>query len=373
MSEPTRADAVLVAGAPRSGVRSVAARLRERMSGLRIVETHELAPGEVPIAVVWVVSATAPMTPDECDRAAAIVARTDAVIAVVNKIDDHRRWQQVLAANRTRWPAVTWVAAAAAPRLGPPRTDQLVAALGRQLADPTLARRAIARAREAERAAHARGRRQLHQVRLELTSSVRQRCLGLRTELLAQVSTMSSRRQVEDMVRIRCEDLRADVSALFEARIARLTLPPVAAAPPPQNLPVPLTAGRGLETQLMVVLGAGFGVGAGLVVARLTAALTGPGWASALGATAGVVLTVWVVRVRGLLADRARWERWTADVVAALRIELEDAVAGRILAAMSAVEGAHGTPVAAGHDGFRGYRSVAGGTRPNKSSSESFL
>ncbi len=329
MAEPAHVEVVLVAGASRAGVTSVADRLRERMPDRRFVELPELVHGQLPIAVVWVVSATAPMTPDECARAG---PRAGAVVAVVNKIDDHRCWRQVLVLNAARLPTATWVAAAAAPRLGAPRIDDVATALAQQLADPSLAPRATARAREAERAAHARRRHQLHQLRFELMSAARHRCLAARAELLAEVSTMRSSRQVEDTVRTRCQQIRADLEAQLEEQVAVPADAPVA---PPQSLTTPLTAGRRLETQLMVVLGAGFGVGVALVVARVTAALTtGPGWAWAAGGVAGLALTAWVVRVRGLLADRARWERWTSDVVAAVRIELEDVVAGRILAAM---------------------------------------
>lgn len=345
---------MLVAGAARAGVTSVVERLRERMPDHRFVEVNELPSGHAPVAVVWVVSATAPMTPAESGLAATVAAACDAVIAVVNKIDDHRAWRQVLAANTARLPAATWVTAAAAPRLGPPCVGDLTAALAAQLADPTVVRRSAARARETERAAHTRRRYQLQQLRIELTSTVRQRCIAARAELVAEVSTMRGRGQVEDLVRARCAQVRADVETQLTRAVGELTLTPG----PPMPLPA---AGRRLETQLMAVLGVGFGVGVALVVARLTATLPiGPGWASAAGGVAGIALSAWVVRARRLLHDRAHWERWAGDVVAALRIELEDAVAGRLLA----LDAAQSTPAWAARDGFRGYRSVAGRPGP---------
>ncbi|KMO69500.1 hypothetical protein [Mycolicibacterium obuense] len=335
MAEPGGV-AVLVAGAARAGVTSMARRLRERVPDCRVVEAHELTPGQVPVVLVWVVSATAPMTAAECVQASAAAASAGAIIAVVNKIDDHRQWRPVLAANEARWPSPTWVAAAAAPRLGVPRIDDVAAALAQQLSDPLSVRRAAARAREAERAAYARRRVQLQQLRLELTSTVRHRCFAARAELLARVATMRHSAQVEDLVRSRCQQIRADIEAELDAQVtARAPLPVLPDSPPP-----PFPSGRRLETQLMVVLGLGFGVGAAVVVARLIATLTtGPGWASAAGGVVGVALTAWVVRARGLLHDRARWERWTADVLAALRIELEEAVASRMLT-VSAVDSA---------------------------------
>ncbi|MBX7449191.1 hypothetical protein GR927_14435 [Mycolicibacterium sp. 3033] len=366
----TRADVVLVAGPARAGVTSVADRLRERMPDRRFAELAELAPGQAPVAVVWVVSATAPMTPAECVAAATVSAGTDAVVAVVNKTDDHRAWRHVLAVDTTRMPAATWVTAAAAPRLGPPRVDELTAALTAQLADPTLTRRNSARARDAERAAQARARHQLQQLRLELQSTVRQRCIAARAELTDEVSAMRGRRQVEGRVRAHCAQVRADVEAQLARGVAELT-PAQAPAPlPPGRPPMPLPAGRRLDTQLMAVLGVGFGVGVALVVARLTATLAvGAGWASAAGGVAGIALSTWVVRARALLHHRARWERWVGDVVAALRIELEDSVAGRLLA----LDAAQSAAAWAGRDGFRGYRSVAGCPGPTVSSSESFL
>lgn len=357
---------VLVAGATRAGVTSVADRLRERLPERRFIEAHQLRPGQAPVAVVWVVSATAPMPPSQCARFDAVTAHTVAVVAVVNKVDDHRGWRQVLAANRARVPAATWVAAAAAPRVGKPCIDDVASALARQLADPTLARRNAARA---ERAAHAQSRYRLHQVRLELIAGARRRCAAARAELLSEVATMRGRPEVEERVRRRCREIRDEVCAAVEARVAELTALPVPPAPRPACASA-LPPARRLETQLMIVLGAGFGFGVALVVTRLAASLTSsPGWALGAGGVAGVAVTVWVVRVRGLLHDRAVWERWVGDVVSALRTDIEEMVSSRLLA----VEAAQSTVLRGSVDGFRGYRSVAGRPGPTVASSESFL
>ncbi|MEW5812789.1 MAG: hypothetical protein AB1925_25485 [Actinomycetota bacterium] len=372
MAEQVRGDGegtVLVAGATRAGVTSVADRLREQLPEHRFIEAHELRSGQAPVAVVWVVSATAPMPPSQRARFDAVTACTGAVVAVVNKIDDHRGWRQVLAANRARVPAATWVAASAAPRVGKPCVDDVVTALARQLADPTLVRRNAARAAQAERAGHAQSRYRLHQLRLELIAGVRRRCAAARAELLTEVATMRGRAEVEDRVRRRCHEIHDEVCAELEARVTELTALPVPPAPRPACAPAFLPSRR-LETQLMVVLGAGFGFGVALVVARLAASLTSsPGWALGAGGVAGVAVTVWVVRVRGLLHDRAVWERWVGDVVAALRTDIEEVVSSRLLA----VEAAGSTVLRGPVDGFRGYRSVAGRPGPTVSSSESFL
>jgi hypothetical protein len=90
-----------------------------------------------------------------------------------------------------------------------------------------------------------------------------------------------------------------------------------------------------LETQLTMVLGAGFGFGVALAVTRLFAGLA-PGLTIAglvAGGLVGLALTVWVVGIRGLLQDRAVLDRWVTDVTATWRAVVEERVATRVLAA----------------------------------------
>ncbi|BBX67208.1 hypothetical protein [Mycolicibacterium psychrotolerans] len=364
MSDPP--DAVLVTGAARAGVTSVLERLRERMPGRRFVEADALAAGEAPLVVVFVVSADAPMVRSDGALAAGVTARTGAVIGVVNKVDDHRAWRGVLADDRDRLTAavprlagIPWVGAAAHPRLGEPLVNDLVAVLTRELADPDLTRRTAARARQADldaglaerdaeraevvrahrstRTGDARWRREAQRVRLELTYSARQRCAALRADLFAEVAavTRPTRPAVEARVRQRCADTLAEVDDQIDARLAELATAPVPApADREVTVPAPPRHARRLETQLMVVLGAGFGFGVALVVARLVARLAGPVavGGTVAGGLAGLAVTVWVVRARALLHDRAVLERWVVDAVAALRIEVEDRVSARLLA-----------------------------------------
>ena len=51
----------------------------------------------------------------------------------------------------------------------------------------------------------------------------------------------------------------------------------------------------------------------------------------------GLLLTVWVVGIRGLLHDRAVLDRWIGEVTAALRSAAEELVATRVLAAEAAL------------------------------------
>lgn len=107
-------------------VSSVAACLRDRMPDVTVVDAADPARTrdvpDVPDVVVFVVSAVAPITESDCALAVSACRSTDAVIAVLTKIDDHRDWRGVLATSRqrladcaARFASVRWVTAAAAP------------------------------------------------------------------------------------------------------------------------------------------------------------------------------------------------------------------------------------------------------------------
>jgi len=89
----------------------------------------------------------------------------------------------------------------------------------------------------------------------------------------------------------------------------------------------------------MMVLGAGFGLGVALGVSRLFAGLA-PGLTIAglvAGGLVGLLLTVWVVSMRGLLSDRAMLDRWVGVVIGLLQGSVEGRVATRVLAAEAAL------------------------------------
>ena len=151
----TRDDVVLVSGPWLAGTTGVIAALRERLPRHTFVERAELRPGAAPVAVVFVVSATAPLTESDCALLDAAAADTDAVIGVVAKIDVHRTWRDVLDADRRiaaahahRYAGMPWVGAAAVPDLGAPVVDELLGAVGHALADESLHRRNRLRAWE---------------------------------------------------------------------------------------------------------------------------------------------------------------------------------------------------------------------------------
>ncbi len=380
-------DVVLVTGPRLAGTTGVAAALRDRLPGHTVVESAELCPGEAPVAVVFVVSATAPLTPSDCALLDGAAASTDMVVGVVAKTDVHRTWRQVLqadravvAAYRPRYAGMRWVGAAATPDIGPPTVDLLIELVRAGLADPTLAERNRLRAKQSEllmlsrrydgvgrdggsaalrerrgallrqcrldrsrQAIALRGHSQ--QARLRLSYLVRNRCASVRADL--QRDAAATRRRTRDAF---IETVRRQVSALVDEVDDALTghlaalgddlgLSAVEMPPPPPAAPVraaePPLRSRRLESRLMTLLGAGFGLGVALTLSRLLVGVAPGATAAVVCAVVGVALTAWVVGTRGLLLDRAMLDRWVAEVMTALRTALEERVAGRMLTAES--------------------------------------
>lgn len=384
-----RADVVLVTGPSLAGTTAVVAALRRRLPGCRFVESAELGTA-APAAVVFVVSAAAPLTASDRALLDTAAADTDAVIGVVAKIDVHRTWREVLdenrrllAAHRARYARLRWVGAAAAPDLAAVAVDDLVDAVRQTLADDSLPRRNRFRAWEnhlnglalgyerevsvarlaalrdqraatvrqarrdkTERAVALRSR--VQRARVQLSHLARGRCAAVRTELQegAHACTRRGFGAFTAHVRRRVDELTAEVDEVITRDLrdvaADLGLP--APAPPPgPPAPVAVTAAplrpRRAESRLMTLLGAGFGLGVALTLGRLFADLS-PRWTVAgvaACAVMGVGLTLWVVSTRGLLHDRAVLDRWVGEVFAGLRGALEERVATRLLAAESAL------------------------------------
>jgi hypothetical protein len=391
-----RRDVVLVTGPWMAGVSGVVAVLRERLPQHKFVESTELGPGDAPMAVVFVVSPAAQLTGSDCALLDAAAEHTDVVVGVVSKIDVHRTWRDMLAANRDtlaahapRYGQVPWVGAAAVPDLGEPIVDDLVDAVSGQLADSDIARRNRLRAWKSrlqtvaerfDRDAEGAGRRarvdalrddrstalrqrrqsksertitlrgQIQQARVQLSYFARNRCSSLRSELQEDAAGLSRRNMAgfEAYTRGRVAEVVAEVSEGTTTHLADVAhvmglpvalpdtekLPTVDAGPPPLK-------SRRQETWLMMLLGAGFGLGFALTLSRLVAGLASrlnPGLAIA-GAVAcvaiGLAVTFLVVNIRGLLHDRAVLDRWTGDVTTSLRSVVEELVATRVLVAES--------------------------------------
>jgi hypothetical protein len=386
-------DVVLVTGPWLAGATSLIAALRERIPEHTFVEADELGPTHAPAAVVFVGSAIAPLTESDCALVDLATNCTDLIIGVVAKIDAHRNWRDVLAADRAllapraqRYEHVQWVGAAAAPDLGEPKLDELVGVLRQRLADPDVQRRNRLRAWEvrlnavidryqadaagSDRQARVtalrknrddilRGRRlsksertialrsQIQQARVQLTYFARNRCTSVRAELQEDASNMSRRKlgEFEPYVRTRAGDVVDEVDEGITKHLGDVATELGLSAPEPQpplrapEVSRPPLKSRRLETQLTMILGAGFGFGVALAVTRLFAGLA-PGLTIAglvAGGLVGLLLTVWVVGIRGLLQDRAVLDRWVTDVTATLRSAVEERVATRVLAAETAL------------------------------------
>ncbi len=393
-----RVDAVLVTGPWLAGVSSVAAVLAQEVPEHTFVEAEDLRAGEVPVAVVFVVSAAAVLTDSDCALIDAAAAGTDVVVAALAKIDLHRQWREVMSVDRdvlsthaSRYRRVPWIGVAAAAQGGEPQVAELVAAVRKALAAPDVARRNRLRAWETrlqsavsghERDADGAGRRarvatlreqrstmlrerrlsrsertiglrsQIQQARVQLSYFARNRCASVRNEL-QEDATALTRRAVpgfEPYARRRTEEVITEVDEGCNkhladvAQVSRLTAcaQPTSAPLPRLEVPGPSLRSRRLETRLMMLLGAGFGLGVALTLARLLADLT-PGLtvAGVIACVAiGLGLAVWVVSTRGLLHDRAVLDRWVGEATSSLRAAVEQLVATRVLAAESTLTSA---------------------------------
>ncbi len=391
-----RREVVLVMGPWMAGTSAVVLALRERLPQHKFVESTELESGDAPLAVVFVVSAAAKLTESDCVFLDAAAEYTDAVVGVVSKTDVHRNWRDVVAANREiltahgpRYCHVSWVGAAASPDLGEPDIDDLVEAVAAQLADPGIARRNTLRewhsrlqavARRFDRDAESTGRRarvdtlrderstalrerrqsktertivlrgQIQQARVQLSHFARNRCASVRTELQEDAAGLS-RRDIPDFearARSRFDEVVVEVSDGISTELADVvratglpvTLPNVEKLPTVEVAPAPLKSRR-QETLLMMLLGAGFGLGVALTLGRLVGGLASRlsptlAVAGAVGCAAiGLAVSFVVIHIRGLLRDRALLDRWTADATSSLRSVAEELVATRVLVAES--------------------------------------
>jgi hypothetical protein len=382
-----RRDVVLVTGPWMAGVTAVVSALRERVPQHKFVESADLGPGDAPVAVVFVVSAAAQLTASDCVLLDAAAEHTDVVVGVVSKIDVHLNWRDVLAANREtlavhapRYARVPWVGVAALPDLGDPSVDDLVREVDAQLSDTDIARRNRLRvwesrlrtvAQRLDREAEGAGRqarvdalreersaalRQRRQAKTERTITLRGQiqCSSVRTELQEDAAGLSRRKMADfaDYARGRVDEVVVEVSegtGTHLAEVAQVLGVPAAlptshngeeALPTVEVPPAPLKSRRH-ETWLMMLLGAGFGLGVALTLSRLVGGLASrlsPALAAAgaVGCVAiGVAVTFVVVHIRGLLRDRALLDRWAADVTASLQSTVEELVATRVLVAES--------------------------------------
>lgn len=324
-----RRDVVLVTGPWMAGVTAVVEALRERLPQHKFVESTDLGPGDAPTAVVFVVSAAAQLTGSDCLLLDAAAEHTDVVVGVVSKIDVHRAWRDVVAANRDmlaahapRYDKVPWVGAAALPDVGEPSVDDLVETVAAQFADPDIARRNRLRAWESrlqmvarrfDRDAEGAGRRarvdalreerstalrqrrqsktertitlrgQIQQARVQLSHFARNRCSSVRTELQEDAAGLSRRNMpgFEAYTRGRVDEVVAEVGEGVTTHLTDVgqvmgvpvPLPDTEKLPTVEVSPPPLKSRR-QETWLLMLVGAAFGLGVALTLSRLVGGLT---------------------------------------------------------------------------------------------------
>ncbi len=93
-------DVVLVTGPWLSGATGLIAALRERLPEHEFVEAEEIRPADAPAAVVFVVSAVAPIAESDCALIDLAAQHTDLIVGAVSKIDVHRNWRDVMAEDK---------------------------------------------------------------------------------------------------------------------------------------------------------------------------------------------------------------------------------------------------------------------------------
>ena len=341
-------DVILVIGPALSGATSVADALRRRLGGYRDVE--KLGHGERPAAVVFVVSAAAPMTQSDIGLLDAVAAITGAAVAVVSKIDVHRGWPRVLDANRALAAhALSWVGVAADPHIGPPKLERLIDALDSALAGD----KRPSRNRLLPNESHLRSRisvrdrtaalRQLRVARVQLTGWARATCASMRADLRRDVAGLT-RRGVDEFcsgVRRRSARAVAELDATLSRLLDDLGVPLVDvedAFTPALQTYLP-RFGRVRADRLTIALSVGFGLGMALTFGRVLADLAPARAAAVMAASllAGIGLSGWVIRARGLVAERAALDRWVTEVTAGVRTAMEERVVMQVLAAESAM------------------------------------
>jgi hypothetical protein len=214
---------------------------------------------------------------------------------------------------------------------------------------------------------------QIQQARVQLSYFARNRCASVRSELQEDAAGLTRRKlpEFEAYARGRIEEVVAEVDEGITAHLADVAKvlnlletnletnletsleknletntvdPPAPAGLSPVEVPGPPLKLRRLETRLTMLVGAGFGLGAAVLLSRLLTDLA-PGLALAgvvVCVGIGLAVTVWVAGTRGLLRDRAVLDRWAGEATASLRSAVEQQVVARVLAAESSLSAALG-------------------------------
>jgi hypothetical protein len=200
----------------------------------------------------------------------------------------------------------------------------------------------------AVRAQRADAVRQLRVARVQLTGRARATCASMRADLRRDVAGLG-RRGVDEFcsgVRRRSARVVAELDAILSRLIDDLDVPGIDISGidgAEESCPALETYlprfGRVRADRVTALLSAGFGLGMALTLGRLLADLA-PDWTAAITAAsllAGIGLSGWVIRARGLAAERAALDRWVTEVTAGLRTAMEERVVMQVLAAETAM------------------------------------
>jgi len=184
-------------------------------------------------------------------------------------------------------------------------------------------------------------RLELQRIRLELVRDARRRYGDLRADLLRRVP--SGRNAAEDFEADACERLAEIADGIRDATAVALGVPGSADRWPLPAVTGPVLAQRPDELWLGLVLGAGFGLGAALGLARMATGLAGVPDAigGVLALALGLALTVAVIGGRARLHRRAVLDRWVGTAVAAARQATEEELSYRLLEAQTGAASAH--------------------------------
>ncbi|MFR9750449.1 hypothetical protein ACL02S_05365 [Nocardia sp. 004] len=179
----------------------------------------------------------------------------------------------------------------------------------------------------------------LHLARVDLLTDIGARIRALHADARAELDRLrpAEAGAYPDRLQRAVTELTGAVDHAIDHRLAELSgritgdehgAPQRRRDPAPQVGPDPEPRHRGAEDHLMIALGASAGVGLGrLLVAPLSLvpALDVASFPVALLVGGGAA--AWVVRARRQLADRAHLRQWVADVLVAIKAQLEQRVA----------------------------------------------
>lgn len=366
---------VAVAGLPGSGRSTLADRIRDLLSGVRVVD----GPDPAAAVTLTVFDAAAPLGREDLALLESVVASGTTVVCVLTRVDLYRNWASVLGRDAALLAEYAPEVASAPFRPVSVTTGrgmtELRAAVDAALAaaDPARTRRAVlehTRAVVAEAAAELRRGDDTQGLRERRADLIADRD-GVRAEAAAALRRLTAlarvdlTHQVGDRVRAAATTLRAeldrggrtalrDLPQRLRDEVAALTVELDAATTaaltglgtgvlgvghrvagpnrPPPTVADPQPRHRGVEDRMVIVVGASAGVGLGrLVLSPLTGSAGFDLIAVPLTLLLGGAAAWWLTRMRALASDRAHLRQWITESMAQVRSGLEQRVLTRLV------------------------------------------